>query len=211
MPASIAIPQIVDAAMRGIDTAQKDFEKWTGGDSWLEDAPEYLSTVYVARELARLKGKKYLYLEVKPKDVLKDAHAVVPGPVPKGIREKGRVDIVLYWGNGYPRAPIELKGWVRGYETIAADMKRLEGLIHHGADKSKLQFGLMAFYTATERNSGTSTAEEQLAKWICKIEAKARNAMAARTTTLECRSLPVSGYGKSAWTVVSILLKAKKY
>lgn len=209
MPASIAIPQIVKAVMHGIKTAQEEYERWTGGALMQMEAPEYLLTVYVARELWRIKRKKYLLLECSPKYVLEKARAMAPGPVPKGIREKGRFDIVLYWGNGYPRAAIELKGWVRGYESIAADMKRLEGVVHRAKDKSTLQFALMAYYTCAE-NSERSTAEAQLDKWILKVEAKAQNAIGARTTT-ETRRLPVfyTRDGKFAQTAVSILLKPK--
>ena len=192
--------------MKGIATAQKDFESWSGG-SWLWEAPEYLSTVYVARELARLKGTKFISLENNAKRALKDAGAIAHGPLHKHIRANGRFDILLFWANEKPRAPIEVKGWVKQYKTIAADMRRLEEVIHRAKDKSSFQFGLMVFCTSTV-NDTTFTAKEKLTKWISNIETAARNAMPARTT-IKLYSRRISVDGDSAWTAVSILLKVK--
>lgn len=206
MSASISITDVVDASMKGIAAAQKDFQSWSGG-SWLWEAPEYLSTVYVARELAHLKGSKFVSLENNAKRALDDAGAIAHGPVHKHIRANGRFDVLLFWANETPRAPIEVKGWVKQYKTIAADMKRLEEVIHRAKDKSSFQFGLMVFYTSTVDDK-TFTAREKLAKWISNIEAEARNSIPSRTIVkLQSRRIIVDG--DSAWTAVSILLKPK--
>ncbi|MGP8267509.1 MAG: hypothetical protein ACLQOQ_16260 [Beijerinckiaceae bacterium] len=44
---------IVAASLKGIVAAQKAYGEWTNGE-WLWKAPEYLSTVYVAREIGKL-------------------------------------------------------------------------------------------------------------------------------------------------------------
>lgn len=203
MPHQIAIPQIVDAAMKGIATAQKDFENWSHG-WWLGHAPEYLSTVYVARELAR---QNIINLEQNAKRALKDAGAIARGPMHNHIRASGRFDILLFWANETPRAPIEVKGWVKQYQTIAADMRRMEAVIHRAKNKSTFQFALMVFFTSVSSDR-TFTAKEKLTKWISNIETAARNALPARTT-IKLHSRRISVEGDSAWTAVSILLKPK--
>ena len=47
MGKQLSINAIVKAAIKAVDKAHKDYESWSGG-YWLWNAPEYLSTVYVA-------------------------------------------------------------------------------------------------------------------------------------------------------------------
>ena len=204
MSAAISIGDLVDAAMKGIAAAHTDFQKWSGG-SWLWEAPEYLATVYVARELARLKGTKFISLERNARRALRDAGAIARGPIHKHVRASGRFDLLLFWASGTPRAPIEVKGWVNQYKAIAADMRRLEEVIHRAEDTSSLQFGLMVFHTSA-RDDRTFSAAEKLTKWISNIESEAHEVIPSRTAIrLQSRRLTVEG--DSAWTAVSILLK----
>lgn len=205
MSAAISIGDVVDAAMRGIAIAQTDFEKWSGG-SWLWEAPEYLATVYVARELARLKGTKFVSLENNAGRALRDAGAAVRGPIQKHIRAQGRFDILLSWADGRPRAPIEVKGWVNKYQGIAADMRRLEAVIHRAKDKSSFQFGLMVFHTSAD-DDRTFSASERVSKWIANIESEAHEVIPSRTAVRVRWRRPIAVDGDSAWTTVSILLK----
>ena len=50
--------EIVENTLHGIEKAQEDYERWSGG-YWLYQAPEYLMTTYVAKELAKHKEHSY--------------------------------------------------------------------------------------------------------------------------------------------------------
>lgn len=82
--APVPMETIVDKTLKGIARAQDDYETWTGG-SWLWEAPEYLVTSYIAREIATVEGYTYyLTLESGVKDALDFAG--------------GRVDPVWHYG-----------------------------------------------------------------------------------------------------------------
>ena len=107
MAGPLSIEDIVSAALKGIATAQKEYLAWS--DDWLWCAPEYFSTVYVAREIGKIASPKYITLENNAASAIEDAGAKGRGKLHSAIRPNGRFDILLWWGNGKPRAPIEVK------------------------------------------------------------------------------------------------------
>jgi len=102
MPKQARRDAIVEAILQGIENAQRVYKKWSGGD-WLWEAPEYLMTVQVARAIASIEGPKYVTIERSTKATMDDACAITKGRIPKRARPSGRVDIVVWWANGFPR------------------------------------------------------------------------------------------------------------
>ena len=115
MSKQISIDKIIDATLSGIKKSQKQYEKWSGG-LWLWNAPEYLITINVANEISEIDGSKYITLENNSTVTIKDAGARGRGRLPKDIREKGKVDILLWWGNDTPRAVIEIKNYIYDFK-----------------------------------------------------------------------------------------------
>jgi hypothetical protein len=130
MPAESGMTKIVRAALRGIERAQADYEKWSGG-YWLGHAPEDLMTVYIAREIARITGPASVTLECGALQALKDAGAVERGRLSRKIRAEGRFDIMVWHSDTLPRTPIEVKSRVDGILTprVPIEVKsRVDGI-----------------------------------------------------------------------------------
>ena len=53
---------VTKTILNGIEKAESDYRVWSG-DDWLWRAPEYLLTVYVSKQLAKLKYNKYINIE----------------------------------------------------------------------------------------------------------------------------------------------------
>lgn len=159
---SKAIPKktIVDAAINGIISAQKDYYVWA--DFWLWQAPEYFLTVKIAESLAELEGRKYITLENSVKGALSDASAVGAGRKHSKLRHTGRYDILLWWGMGTPRAPIEVKNQVTRYETISEDIERIKNTLRQKSGDNDFEFGLMAFYSSTSQAKTLKTKLEDI-------------------------------------------------
>ena len=105
MPRQIPVSKVVEATLDGFIEAQTINEKWSGG-YWLWQAPEYLISSSVARSIAALDGAKFITLEHGAKSAIENAGAKGKGRLHRDIREKGKVDILLWWGDGSPRAVI---------------------------------------------------------------------------------------------------------
>ncbi|MGO9007189.1 MAG: hypothetical protein ACLQIQ_18190 [Beijerinckiaceae bacterium] len=125
MAAPVSEDDIVAASLKGIVAAQNAYEAWSG--EWLWRAPEYLSTVYVAREIGKLSAG--ITLENSARSAIKDAGAKGRGKLHSHIRDKGRFDLLLWWGNGTPRAPIEVKCQVLSIYKIRRDIKRIVAVL----------------------------------------------------------------------------------
>lgn len=59
MAGPLAIEDIITACLKGVVEAQKAYVAWS--EEWLWRAPEYFGTVFVARELGKLKAPKIHY------------------------------------------------------------------------------------------------------------------------------------------------------
>lgn len=83
MPGLLPIDDVISKTLRGIARAQKDYEYWT--DSyWLQEAPEYMTTVYVAREICKTKDRGYyLTLESNARQTLRDAGGIGKAECPR--------------------------------------------------------------------------------------------------------------------------------
>ena len=133
----------------GMYKAHKAYEDWSGG-LWAWNAPEYLLTTYIAKEVSEIKFKPfYLTLEQHVGEALGGAGAS-EGIVEKAGKQK--FDIVVWWGSDAPRGIIEVKkqvnsfsGSATGYGGIKQDVERI---VESLKETSLLQFGLMAYYTS---------------------------------------------------------------
>ena len=160
MPRQIAKDKIVDAVVRGVEDSQHFYEQCSG-DCWLWEAPEYLLSTSVAKRLHKLKGAKYVTLESNVHHMLKDAQATTLGAPKKSLRKNGRFDAVVWWGNGSPRAAVELKNNVWSYFQLRKDVKRINSVVQQNKNDSSFQFGLVAFY-ASCMDSTRTKARKQL-------------------------------------------------
>ena len=161
------MPTIINAILKGFVDAQKSYENMSGG-FWLWNAPEYFITSTVAQSIYAIDAGKYLTLEHGSTDAIKDAGAKGRGRLPKDIREKGRVDVLLWWANSTPRAIIEIKNQIYSKDQYEKDIKRIKSFLGRNSDDSSLQFGVFAFYESAFSGE-RKTAKEKIEGRINKI------------------------------------------
>lgn len=204
MPAQVSIAEIAKGALKGIIKAQKEYEEWSGGE-WLWCAPEYFSTVFVAQEIAKLDGSKYVTVENGARAAIDDAGAMGRGRLHSKIRANGRFDILLWWATDEtPRAPIEVKRHVIGIEKIKADLHRIEKVLHRNKADSSFQFGMVVFYTSCKKGNGFS-AKDILAKRIENIKSDCSQLI--QSCAVQMTSSRIYTDGDSAWAASAIILK----
>lgn len=187
--------------IKGIEDAQTEYVKWSGGD-WIWDAPEYLITTCIAKRLAR---SNYVTLESNVTRMLREAGAVHCGAPSKKLRKNGRFDIVLWRKNGAPRAAIEVKNRVWRFRQIEGDIERLIELVaKKQITSSTFQFGAVAFYTCATENNRTKAGDQlknldtNLFKQFSSLVVKHNR---KKEHDLKTRNVPTQIYctGKDAW------------
>lgn len=135
---------VANKTLSGISKAQKEYEDWTGG-YWLWEAPEYMVTTYIARQISTISDKTfYLTLENKVRDGMREAGGASGRPR-KDLRFNGKFDILLWWANGTPRAIIEVKNQVTGYSKIKYDVSRISAAL---SQQNTIRCGFIAYYTS---------------------------------------------------------------
>ena len=212
MPHQVPIKTIVDATIEGISKAQSDYELWSGG-CWLWEAPEYLSTTYVAREISlssEEKGKQYVTMEHGTKTAIVDAGARRRGNLHRKMRPNGRVDLLLWWVNGTPRAPIEIKCQISVFSSIKSDIDRIEKIIHRNSTESSFQFGMMAFYTSLAAKD-VIAAKEKMKIRLKSIKSSLNKYLEKNSpnTKSTWHNSKIQTADESAWAVVAIVLQPK--
>jgi len=158
--AQITQKEILEACIKGIRKSFFEYYEWSGGE-WLDNAPEYLLTVNIAKELAKIKKGKYITLEDNVKEILKSAEAKLKGRHSKGVRISGRSDIILWRANGYPRGIIEVKNAISGFTDIEKDVERIKEILKKS---SRLEFGIVTFYISDFSDYGTKYLENKIEK-----------------------------------------------
>jgi len=146
MATNVAISEFIDCVLNGIKKAKNDYSEWSGGEG-LYQAPEYLQTVKIAQEIAKIKKSKYITLEDNIDYILtstSDENEEIN--FSERMRPNGRSDIVLWWASGYARAVIEVKRWVYNISHITSDLDRIHAMLYEQLDDNRLQFGISAFY-----------------------------------------------------------------
>ena len=135
---------VANKTLAGISKAQKEYEDWTGG-YWLWEAPEYMVTTYIARQISTISDKAfYLTLENNVRDGIRDAGGASGRPR-KALRFNGKFDILLWWANGTPRAIIEVKNQVTGFSKIKDDVSRISAALKR---QNTIRCGFIAYYTS---------------------------------------------------------------
>lgn len=206
MSKEISINNVIKATLNGIDESMKDYQDWSGGE-WLWNAPEYLITVKIAENLAKIKGSKYITLEDNVDYVLNLAGQKNKGAISDKTRANGRSDIVLWWGDGTPRAIIEVKNSVFRLKQIAKDIDRIREVLKKKKKKSTIKFGLIAFYI--DRNYKTGEAKKKIEKKIYKIREEILEAYKDLSCDLYSPKKDIYKDDKDAWSSVVFLLKVK--
>ncbi|ERE05790.1 hypothetical protein O166_09880 [Pseudogulbenkiania ferrooxidans EGD-HP2] len=162
--------EVVGAICSGIRQADREYGKWTG-DEGIDNAPEYLMTCAIARELVKLGKGYYATLEASVRGTLKCARIPGENRDSEGISKKGRADIVLWVApdgsdEGLPRSVIEVKKRVmKPNEQFEKDVRRLKAVMTQSMAKvGTLDFGCLAFWMGVDVTpaAGDSYAEEKL-------------------------------------------------
>lgn len=207
MPRQIPIPSVVNAILSGFENSQNTYQEWSGG-SWLWEAPEYLICSTVAKHIAEIEGAKFITLENGSTRTLEDAGARGRGRLSKDIREKGKVDILLWWGDGSPRAVIEIKNQIYSSAQYESDIKRICGFLNRNGHESSLQFGAFAFYESAF--SGTrKSAKEKVDGKIERIFDKVNSIFPNQFDLSLHKSAIYEEIKNNAWGAACILIKRK--
>ena len=189
MSRGVAMLEYAKKTSAGMYKAHKAYEDWSG-DLWVWNAPEYLLTTYIAREIAKIRYKPfYLTLEQHVGEALGGAGASEDIVESAG---KQKFDIVVWWGSDAPRGIIEVKrqvasfsGGETGYGGIKQDVERM---IESLKETSLLQFGLMAYYTSCKYGERPSnSAEVRIMDRVKKISSEARKCV---PTNMKFRRIP---------------------
>jgi hypothetical protein len=211
MASPVSMDEIVNATLKGIIKAYRDYNKWSGGEG-LYSAPEYLQTVYIAKEIAKIKKTKYLTLEDNIDYILTEANVERKKnlELEENIRENGRADIVLWWASGYARAIIEVKKWVYNINHIQKDLERILGMLKaKSKEKNRLQFSISTFYISRYYKSGDSFNKLQIhleSKLLKSIKKYAEKAGLLIEPYYELKEED----DNFSWGAVSLLIRLKK-
>ncbi len=155
------IDEIVKAFHRGTRRAFKSHGDWSGGD-WLNAAPEYLLTTYVAESIGKLEGSHYVSLEYSASSTIAEAGARGRGKLPRDMRPDGRVDLVIWNGRLRPTGVIEIKNQNFGFSHLKKDVLRIESMLKRNPSTSNrrpsLKFGAIGLYLDRGSTPGGSSA-----------------------------------------------------
>ncbi len=203
MSRAISMDSVANACLDGIEYSFEEYKDWSGG-WWLWKAPEYLLTVNIAKELWKLEGSKYITLEDNIKETLKNANATFKGRPSGFMRQNGRADIVLHWGDNTPRAIIEVKHRVYKFGSFDGDIDRIIEMLKK---ESNLQFGISAFYID---NNYVGDIESKMNNRIETLYKQANDYIreyAPRLETLLFYRVHPADDGENIWASVVILIK----
>lgn len=205
MPLQIPINFIIDKVLHGIAQAQKDYSQWSDNE-WLWNAPEYMLSTYVAQKIWGLDGAKYITLENNVKSAVEDAGIMPTGKLHPDLRASGRFDIMLWWGDGSPRAPIEIKNQVDNFKVIRNDLLRIKKVLELRSGTSSFQFGVIAFYTSVSvKNESIASSQNRITEILNRIFDCANEFVGPKLHLKPFKNVYVEG--DSAWAVVALLIK----
>ena len=163
-----AMTKIIKKTLRGISKAQKDYEAWS--TLWLWEAPEYIITTYIAKEIAP--DSAYVTLEQNAGESAKAGGGVGKGKVSEPTRRKlkrGRFDIAVWKRDDTPIVIIEVKNQPTRFNQISGDVDNICRVL-----KGKsLRYGLIAYYLGLERKTDAESAEERTSRIVESIRCDA--------------------------------------
>ena len=197
----IPIKRVIKKTLSGIVKAQKDYETWSGG-YWLCVAPEYMLTMYIAKEIWAIPGSKYLTLESNVRENMSEAGGFGKGRLPENVRPDGRSDITLWWPDATPRAIIEVKKQISTVTQIKDDIGRIKYTLRNRGNTFRC--GLIAFYTSLgDRGEDRKQVKSRIKERLGVIESGTRDILEAKYR-LSRRDTDIIVDGDSAW-VASVL------
>jgi hypothetical protein len=159
----ISKDQILDACLEGIKESYNEYLDWSGIE-WLCNAPEYLLTVNIAKNLWKIPNDaKFITLEDNIRKTLKTANAKIKGKISNKARPNGRSDIIFWWGKGTPRGIIEVKNYSYKKKHIQEDLDRIYSILKKESD---IEFGITTFYIY--KYDKNKTANKEIIKLIKK-------------------------------------------
>ena len=161
---------IIKKTLRGISKAQKDYEAWS--DLWLWQAPEYMITTYIAKEIAP--DSPYVTLEQNAGESTEAGGGVGKGKVSDPTRrklERGRFDIAVWKRDDTPIVIIEVKKQPKRFNRISGDVDNICRVLK--GKNNSLQYGLIAYYLGLERKTDAESAEERTSRIVEEIRGDA--------------------------------------
>ena len=186
---------VANKTLAGISKAQKEYEDWTGG-YWLWEAPEYMVTTYIARQISTISDKSfYLTLENNVRDGIRDAGGASGRPR-KALRFNGKFDILLWWANGTPRAIIEVKNQVTGFSKIKDDVSRISAALIR---QNTIRCGFIAYYTSLA-DGERKLAKDRVEERVCNVASAVKEFAKANNMKFKRYSGKVVKDEDSAWT-----------
>ena len=201
------MPKIIDAILKGYIEAQQSYEEMSGG-FWLWNATEYFITSNVAQNIYAIEGEKFVTLEHGSTDAIESAGAKGRGRLPKDIREKGRVDILLWRADSTPRAIIEIKNQIYSKDQYEKDITRIKSFLSRNHTNSTLQFGIFAFYESAF-NGIRKTATEKIEARVNKIFDNSKLILGSNFD-IKLYVTDMHDESENAWQAACIFVKLKK-
>jgi hypothetical protein len=155
--------ELIRAAFRGMQMAERKFSKQTGHSLHFSRAPEYLLTTNIAEKLHQAAPNHMTWLEFQ----LSQARLAARGHNPEPIdyrKRGGRCDILMCWASSKePRVAFEVKRDVNQLSAIKPDTLRIIELLNNGVEGNTLQFGAVMFSTMAECVHGKKVIRDRVA------------------------------------------------
>ena len=184
---------IIDAVLKSIASAQREYENWSGG-AWLWEAPEYMATTGIARAVQGIESVAYVTMENNVRTAIKDAGGNVVGRRNARLSLEGRFDVVV-WNITAPRGLIEVKTSVGGYSSVRKDVRKLCTALMKAND---IRWGLVAYFLSFA-DGERKAARDRLADRTANIARRAAEDV-PREFRLKRRNSTIRVNDDGAWT-----------
>jgi len=167
--ADLKLKTIQKSCLKGIKKSFFEYKKWSNEGLWR--AHEYLLTINIAKILWKANGRKYITIEDRIIETLKDAK------VKKSKRTDDKVDRlngfadIIVWSkkNAKPKCIIEVKHRVKGFNDLKDDIDRISDILKQ---KSTIKFGISTFFIENDLLKSTKSTKNNVEKKIEKIYKK---------------------------------------
>lgn len=150
---------IVNAVLKGIEEAKKNFLFWTNGRFYLSHGPEKIISIHIAQAIAKIKNSPEIYIDATVSDILRcslsDRNAFVKYMKRKGLHE-GSFSITLDKrlkhkndNDSVSKAIISIKKVIRNPKhEYTLEIERICKMLDSTPeDNSSLDYGIFAFYS----------------------------------------------------------------
>jgi len=164
--------ELLRAAFRGMNDAERAFSSLTSNTALLNRAPEYLLTVNVAAKLGKSAPNHLTWLEFNIHQARSVRHGFAPPAPHTHGRGSGRCDILMCWAaSKEPRAAFEIKRDVQSLNKIKSDVERILYLMNGGGvEGNTLQFGAVLFNTMAECMQGRHVIKTRVSHFRDQLE-----------------------------------------